>query len=388
MTCFIYFKKLLKIIIKQTKRVTEQIVWSSYVDSKVKKNNSILFLPTVDWNAVLFQRPHHFANYLSNKGFDVYYGTLQIEKDVVEGILEIKKNLHLTNRFGVVALNKKCKYIYLTSTQQYTTTEDIVIYKNSGKKIIYDYIDKIDEKISGSRTTTSFIFERHRKILQNNLADVIMCSSMKLYEEIQGTTDSKIIYSPNGVDYKFFSHNFNNISADELEQIYASGKKIVGYYGALANWIDFDLLNQVSQILRDVQFILIGNKFDNKFDKYHFSLNVKYLGPKNYSQLPSYLRYFSAGIILFSDNEIAEATSPLKVYEYLAAGVPTVATKNLIECNDIEGVIMSTSEPATFARNIKNAINFSNQKRRKISQNAKKYDWENSFSEINCLLDK
>lgn len=53
---------------------------------------------------------------------------------------------------------------------------------------------------------------------------------------------------------------------------------------------------------------------------------IDWLGAKPYQELPDYLAYFSAGIIPFEVNEITNATSPIKLSEYMAAGKPAIAS--------------------------------------------------------------
>ncbi len=54
--------------------------------------------------------------------------------------------------------------------------------------------------------------------------------------------------------------------------------------------------------------------------------NVKLLGRKPYASLPSYLRAFDVGIIPFKLNELTRNVNPIKLREYLSAGLPVVST--------------------------------------------------------------
>ncbi len=54
--------------------------------------------------------------------------------------------------------------------------------------------------------------------------------------------------------------------------------------------------------------------------------NIHLLGPRPYQQLPGVLRAADAGLIPYARNELTESIFPMKVYEYLAAGLPVVAT--------------------------------------------------------------
>jgi glycosyltransferase involved in cell wall biosynthesis len=55
--------------------------------------------------------------------------------------------------------------------------------------------------------------------------------------------------------------------------------------------------------------------------------NIHLLGPRSYRELPAVLRGASAGLIPYARNELTGSIFPMKVYEYLAAGLPVVATE-------------------------------------------------------------
>jgi len=54
--------------------------------------------------------------------------------------------------------------------------------------------------------------------------------------------------------------------------------------------------------------------------------NIRWIGQREYGELPAYLRLFDVAMIPFVINEITLATSPLKLYEYFAGGKPVIAT--------------------------------------------------------------
>ena len=54
--------------------------------------------------------------------------------------------------------------------------------------------------------------------------------------------------------------------------------------------------------------------------------NVHWLGERDYTTLPAYLRCFDAGLIPFRHVPLTHNANPIKLYEYLAAGVPVVST--------------------------------------------------------------
>ena len=78
--------------------------------------------------------------------------------------------------------------------------------------------------------------------------------------------------------------------------------------------------------------------------------NVKLLGERPYAELPAYLQQFDAAIIPFKMTELTQSTNPVKLYEYLSAGVPVVASPmpELVAVGDL--VYLATGRRASSSR--------------------------------------
>lgn len=99
-----------------------------------------------------------------------------------------------------------------------------------------------------------------------------------------------------------------------------------GYVGALDHWFDADLLFEVARLRPDYWFELVGRIEHRSFAKLEASPNVLFPGEVPYAALPELLRRWHAGLIPFRLNALTRATDPIKLYEYLAAGLPVVST--------------------------------------------------------------
>jgi len=113
-----------------------------------------------------------------------------------------------------------------------------------------------------------------------------------------------------------------------MNAIKKENKAIIGYYGALADWFDYDLMHQLALARHDLNFVLLGPDHDGSLAQsgLYALPNVKYLGPKPYSELPAYLSNFDVAILPFKVNKITESTSPVKLFEYMAGRKPIVST--------------------------------------------------------------
>ena len=83
--------------------------------------------------------------------------------------------------------------------------------------------------------------------------------------------------------------------------------------------------------------------------------NVRWLGPKPYSELPRYVAAFDVGLIPYVENDYTRSCFPLKLYEYLAAGKPVVAS-GLPELAGMEPDVVLVDGPAAFVDAIEAAL--------------------------------
>jgi len=124
----------------------------------------------------------------------------------------------------------------------------------------------------------------------------------------------------NGCDFLYFS--------TPPEQVYRpkTEGKVIGYIGAIAEWFDVALVEKIAQRFADHQVLLIGADTVNAADKLKACTNVLFLGERPYRELTHYLYAFDVCLLPFVVNQLTLATNPVKVYEYLCAGLPVVCT--------------------------------------------------------------
>ncbi|MBK8822576.1 MAG: glycosyltransferase [Anaerolineales bacterium] len=159
-------------------------------------------------------------------------------------------------------------------------------------------------------------------------ADLVLTTSQNLYNQAVNLRKDCVLCQ-NGADVDHFSKAIHPSSLpDDLRPIVEKGKPIIGYHGAMARWFDYDLLRELAQKREDLEFVLIGVDHDQSLQESQIleAKNIHWLGAKPYQELPDYLAYFNAGIIPFEVNQITNATSPIKLFEYMAAGKPVIAS--------------------------------------------------------------
>ena len=277
---------------------------------------AVVFLPSVGWGIALFQRPHHLARTFARRGWIAIFDSSNAHDDV-NGFKEIQPNLFLFR--GPEGLLEQLPDPLLWA---FTYNWHKVDAYPAGSATVYDWIDDLE------------VFPYDRALLEKNhargLAEATVVASVakKLHEQALAVRPDAVSV-PNGVEFERFADDEAPLPEDkELRAFRESGKPIAGYYGALAEWFDYELLEKVARARPDWNFLLIGPMYDQSLRGQPVLKcpNVLWLGPRDYHSLPGYLRLFDVATIPFKINEITKATSPLKLYEYFAGGKATITT--------------------------------------------------------------
>jgi len=349
----------------------------------------ILSLSFIDWNVPLYQRPQHIAIQLANQGFLYFYNTRNYY-DFMDGYKKIGKNMYLTNRFDDVLekLDKRKVYIHLYSTNMYEDDDErIERALKKGYKILYEYIDEINEKISGQKIP-KFVLKRHERLLKDEDNVFVIATASKLYNDVSKYRKKNFKLVTNGVVYEHFA-NIPNIVPNEMKEIAGNKKPIIGYYGALASWFDYELIKKVAELRKDWNIVLIGWDYDGSLNKANLKEldNIYVIPPVEYKRLPLYAQWFDVCTIPFVLNEITESTSPVKLFEYMALGKPIVTT-NMPECRKYNSVIIAKNDSKDFINKIE--IGLKNKEDKKylelLKKEALENTWEEKTREINIMI--
>jgi glycosyltransferase involved in cell wall biosynthesis len=154
-------------------------------------------------------------------------------------------------------------------------------------------------------------------------ADAVIVSSSPLL-------DAKRRYNPSshlvthGVEVDHFRRACD---ADTVvpEEIARLPKPVIGFYGLIADWVDLELVRRLAVARPQWSFVLIG-KCETSTAALKGLDNVYLLGRREYGDLPAYCKGFDVALLPFVTNALTVAANPLKLREYLAAGLPVVAT--------------------------------------------------------------
>lgn len=162
---------------------------------------------------------------------------------------------------------------------------------------------------------------KHGGVMENQFlekVDQVIVTSDGLYK-----TKSKVhpdtTLVKNGVDFDLFHQAFNHSRENE--------KKVIGYVGSIDFRLDFDLLEHLIKSCKHYDFHFVGRITEpdqqKRLGKYP---NVSFFGAQQPNDIPRFMAKFDLGIIPFAKNEFTKNIYPLKINEYLAAGIPVVST--------------------------------------------------------------
>ncbi len=179
----------------------------------------------------------------------------------------------------------------------------------------------VDEWSTFTALDARATIEAERRLLAS--VDVTFATSQALVDaKSRYTAITK--FSPHGVNHAAFARALRDDVAipDDLARI--PGPRL-GFFGTLRDLLDFRLIEGFAKLRPDVQVILIGQR--------HVALpqlevlpNVHLLGQKTHDELAAYCKGFDVGWIPYRIDDDVKYINPLKLREYLSAGVPVIST--------------------------------------------------------------
>ncbi len=258
--------------------------------------------------------------------------------------------------------------------------EPIVIFNNvmaikwlgffNEKLRIYDCCDEITGfKIPGLKPDV--VHRVEKELIE--ACDLVTCSSQKLIDT-KSPMAKRAALIRNAAEVKHFQKALDG-NLPRPERLKGIEKPIVGFWGYLGDWIDYDIIEHIIRNAPDLHFVMIGPGMKG-LTKFIEAENVTYTGPLPYDVLPNYLAHFKCAILPFAMNDYTEGINPVKGYEYLAGGCPTIGTP-LPELKAFGEYIYLADNGPDFLQAIRKAIDEDSLEKRKArSHFISLQDWD------------
>ena len=310
--------------------IAEHICPSRYcktIADHVRGKQVYILMSCIDWNIPLFKRPHQIATVLSQReNTHVLFVSEKQRYDCFTGMFSVNSNLDVISQGLTTALGDALKQAsHITVFKSWPRKAEL-LEQIPYNTLVYEYIDDI----SLFYYYTDAMKQKHYDLIRE--ADLTVCTARALYEDALPIAQ-KVILSPIAGDYAFFRENRNCLAAPGLLEKTRKYECVLGYYGCLADWFDYDLVLEVARRKPEWCFVLVGYCFDGTVSRLQEANleNVLLYPAQPYANLPSFVTAFDIQTIPFTINNITNATSPVKLFEYMATGKP-ILTSRLPEC--------------------------------------------------------
>lgn len=392
-------------IVRLIKTKKEKRLYINEINEAIKKADRIvIWRSSFGWNVPLYQRPQQVANCLSKEKTVVLYEVTN-ETDKVSVAKKQQDNLFLINftnplikKWITELLEKtnKPKYLQIYSTNWSMSVSEMKQYIKSGYKVIYEYIDDLSPVLAGTKELPVNIKEKYEYVMSHTDNIYVIVTAEEIMKDVvKKRGRNNLVLACNGVDYNFFKNIDNSFEFDEdFKKVLEEKKPIIGYYGALASWFDYDLIKELARKRADYNIVFFGIKYDDSIEKAKLEQyeNIHYLGARNYKVLKNYANKFTVCTIPFLINSITEATSPVKLFEYMALEKPIVTT-DMKECRKYKSVLVAKNHEE-YIEFIDKAIEMDRKQNENkkyfelLDKEARENDWMKKTEEIIKLISK
>jgi glycosyltransferase involved in cell wall biosynthesis len=226
-------------------------------------------------------------------------------------------------------------------------------------------------------------FEANERALVQ-IADVCIASSRPLAAMLRERGAKRVLYWPNPADTRAYA-------AARAGQPHGRERPVIGFIGAVQEHkLDLDLVRACAELRPDWDWRLVGpvglGIRDSAIDRDSFPGNVHFPGGLHRDDLPAAVAGFDAAVIPYRVNDYTISVFPMKVFEYLAAGLPVVSTPLPSLDGEVEHVEFA-SAPEKFVAALERGLNEDDASARsQRSLYAAAHSWEARTDEAVDLL--
>jgi len=250
-----------------------------------------------------------------------------------------------------------------------------------------EYVGKLGEELVVYYCTdewSKFTYVHGEKTAQAEQR-LLKCADV-VFATAQNLVDARLPVNPethlalHGVDHPLLAKALDPATPIPPDMLQFK-KPVLGFYGTIQDWIDFDLLIFLAKRHPEWSIVMLGHAYVDVSRLKEFP-NIHLLGRKEHSLLPSYCKTFDVGIIPYVVNERIMTVNPIKLREYLSAGLPVVSTA-FPEVERFPQFCAAAKTYEDFETAVSEALaSDSPEKRRQRSEAMKVETWERKVADL------
>ena len=370
------------------------------------RGRDIICLSHLKWEETLFQRPQQIMTQLARTHRVLYVGRMGA-REAFAALVGLERRtfmgkrgknlscinvpyLPLTRRFGILGwiMWGACAACALLAAKLLGFRKPWLWVYHPGyvpflgllrrDKLVYDCMDLF----RGFKTSSARCAMDEAALLEK--ADVVFTGGKSLQKAHAGKNPNTFCL-PSGVDFDHFAR----ATLDETpipEDVRDLPKPILGYFGAVDERLDFDLIRRLCDERPGRSIVLVGPLVGFLSPPVKRP-NLHYLGEKEYADLPGYLKAFDVCLMPFVISELTLHISPTKTPEYLAGGKPVVSTAIPDVVEDYADLVAIGEDHDDFATKVDLALKESRAGRRlRVKERPAAKSWRRIAEEMEDLI--
>jgi GT2 family glycosyltransferase/glycosyltransferase involved in cell wall biosynthesis len=329
---------------------------SPLCSSRVKPD--ILLFSIIEWNA-LTQRPHHFATGLAARGHRVFWIDVRLRapervdsanlvREMQPGLFQIELPAHpgeiyrmewrpeILETMLACFAHIRAGYGIAAAWQlvNFPRWEPLVaaLAEKFGWPVAYDCLD--DQQAFASLYGHD-LAQFETTLLKTSAK--VLASGHTLFDKTRALR-ADAAFIPNAADFALFSNAKSGGLLDGLP------RPIAGFFGAFADWLDFDWIDAAARRFPAWSFVYIGREgfakpsARERWKSVTDKPNVHVYPQATPEKLAQFLAQMDVCVMPFQDLPVTRSMNAVKLFEYLAAGKPVVAPE-LPETNPLRALI-------------------------------------------------
>lgn len=321
-----------------------------------------------------------------------------------EGVCEVEANLFIASlpvlvpgRYYSTAINRMNQWLTLSVTKRFIKQVGINnpvlwLYNPHQGALIGQFQDRfsvyhcIDEWTAGTQGRKHHIIQTlERELLRK--VDIVFANSPPLYAAKRQLNEATHRV-PSGVDFEHFAPDTNRALHPQVAVIPTPR---IGYSGHINDRLDYTVLNHLAHSAPQWSFVFVGDTYPwtmatPQLRQLATLPNVHFLGKRPYTEMPAIVQGFDVCLMPYVADDRGHYRSPLKLYEYFAAGKAVVSTSHP-EAEEYQDVLYQAETPETFFDCVRSALEESDLPQQQIRiELARQHSWDARVDTMNRIL--